>query len=121
MKTTRDDPDGTASWQEENTGYAPVHAQDARAVLRIDVRNHAGVMSHVVGLFARRACNLEGIVCLPTGDGAVSRIWLQLGSDDRLLQMTKFVANLEDVIAVKLVEPGIDGFGRLPELFPSHG
>ena len=40
-----------------------------RAVLEIDVNNHAGVMSHVVGLFSRRSYNVEGILCLPVGDG----------------------------------------------------
>lgn len=33
-----------------------------RAVLEIDVNNHAGVMSHVVGLFSRRAYNVDGIL-----------------------------------------------------------
>ena len=46
-----------------------------RAVLQIDVANHPGVMSHVVGLFSRRAYNVEGILCLPVGDGRQSRIW----------------------------------------------
>lgn len=36
----------------------------SRAVLEIDVNNHAGVMSHVVGLFSRRAYNVEGILVL---------------------------------------------------------
>ena len=40
----------------------------SRAVLEIDVNNHPGVMSHVVGLFSRRAYNVEGILCLPVGD-----------------------------------------------------
>jgi acetolactate synthase-1/3 small subunit len=31
----------------------------ARTVLELDVNNHAGVMSHVVGLFSRRAYNVE--------------------------------------------------------------
>ena len=32
-------------------------AEPATAVLRLRVRNHPGVMSHVCGLFARRAFN----------------------------------------------------------------
>ena len=32
-----------------------------RTVLELDVNNHAGVMSHVVGMFSRRAYNVEGI------------------------------------------------------------
>ena len=44
--------------------------QLTRPVLEIDVNNHPGVMSHVVGLFSRRAYNVEGIICVPVGSGA---------------------------------------------------
>lgn len=47
-----------------------------RTVLELDVNNHAGVMSHIVGLFSRRAYNVEGILCMPVGSGKTSRIWL---------------------------------------------
>ncbi|UCV17995.1 acetolactate synthase small subunit [Ferribacterium limneticum] len=73
----------------------------ARAVLEIDVNNHAGVMSHVVGLFSRRSYNVEGILCLPVGDGRQSRIWLLVNEDQRLAQMMKQVEKLEDVIAIR--------------------
>jgi len=73
----------------------------ARAVLEIDVNNHPGVMSHVVGLFSRRAFNVEGILCLPVGDGRQSRIWLLVNEDARLAQMIRQVDKLEDVIAVR--------------------
>jgi acetolactate synthase I/III small subunit len=73
----------------------------ARAVLEIDVNNHAGVMSHVVGLFSRRSYNVEGILCLPVGDGRHSRIWLLVNEDQRLAQMMKQVEKLEDVIAIR--------------------
>ena len=72
-----------------------------RAVLEIDVNNHAGVMSHVVGLFSRRAYNVEGILCLPVGNGERSRIWLLVNEDTRLPQMIKQVEKLEDVIAIR--------------------
>ncbi|WP_434516020.1 acetolactate synthase small subunit [Dechloromonas sp. ARDL1] len=79
------------------------HEQNAlsRAVLEIDVNNHAGVMSHVVGLFSRRAYNVEGILCLPLGDGSRSRIWLLVNEDQRLPQMMKQVDKLEDVIGIR--------------------
>ncbi|MBT9520725.1 MAG: acetolactate synthase small subunit [Dechloromonas sp.] len=73
----------------------------ARAVLEIDVNNHAGVMSHVVGLFSRRSYNVEGILCLPVGDGRQSRIWLLVNEDQRLAQMMKQAEKLEDVIAIR--------------------
>lgn len=34
----------------------------ARTVLELDVNNHAGVMSHVVGMFSCCAYNVEGIL-----------------------------------------------------------
>lgn len=73
----------------------------ARAVLEIDVANHPGVMSHVVGLFSRRAYNVEGILCLPVGDGRQSRIWLLVNEDQRLPQMIRQVEKLEDVSTVR--------------------
>jgi acetolactate synthase-1/3 small subunit len=72
-----------------------------RAVLEIDVNNHPGVMSHVVGLFSRRAFNVEGILCMPVGDGRQSRIWLLVNEDQRLPQMVRQLEKLEDVLAVR--------------------
>ncbi len=77
------------------------HAALARAVLEIDVNNHPGVMSHVIGLFSRRTYNVEGILCLPVGDGRQSRIWLLVNEDQRLPQMMKQAEKLEDVIAIR--------------------
>lgn len=74
--------------------------QVAKAVLELTVRNHPGVMSHVSGLFARRAFNVEGILCMPVGDGTQSRIWLLVREDERLPQMVSQVAKLEDVLSV---------------------
>lgn len=71
------------------------------AVLELDVNNHTGVMSHVAGLFSRRAYNIEAILCMPVGDGETSRIWLLVNADQRLEQMTKQVAKLEDVYTVR--------------------
>lgn len=73
-----------------------------RTVLEIDVNNHPGVMSHIVGLFSRRSYNVEGILCMPVGDGTMSRIWLLLKEDQRLPQITKQVEKLMDVIDIRL-------------------
>lgn len=89
----------------------------ARAVLEIEVINHPGVMSHVIGLFARRACNVEGIACLPLGDGTRSRIWLLVNEEMRLPQMMKQVEKLEDVIALRRHGAGHPVFERLAEFF----
>lgn len=89
----------------------------ARAVLEIDVNNHPGVMSHIVGLFSRRAYNVEGILCLPVGDGAQSRIWLLVNEDARLAQMIKQVEKLEDVQAVRRHHAEHEVFCNLESFF----
>ena len=70
------------------------------AVLRLVVRNHPGVMSHVCGLFARRGFNVEGILCLPVGDGTCSVILLVVNDDARLEQLIRQLRKLEDVLEV---------------------
>ena len=87
------------------------------AVLELDVNNHAGVMSHVVGLFSRRAFNVEGILCMPVGSGATSRIWLSVNEDARLEQMIKQLEKLEDVLAVRRHGADHAVFERLEEFF----
>lgn len=68
--------------------------------LRLTVNNHPGVMSHVCGLFARRAFNVEGILVTPREDGSTSRIWLVVCRDERLEQMIRQVRKLCDVLEV---------------------
>lgn len=75
-------------------------------VLRLTVRNHPGVMSHVSGLFARRAFNVEGILCVPTGDGTQSVVLLQVADDARLEQL---VAQLRKLVDVRDVRRDADG------------
>ncbi|MFB1116982.1 acetolactate synthase small subunit [Dickeya dadantii] len=72
----------------------------AQVTLELSVRNHPGVMSHVCGLFARRAFNVEGIMCMPLPDNEQSRIWLLVKDDQRLPQMISQVEKLEDVLQV---------------------
>ncbi|MFP1723330.1 acetolactate synthase small subunit [Lonsdalea quercina] len=72
-----------------------------QVTLELSVRNHPGVMSHVCGLFARRAFNVEGIMCMPLPGGEQSRIWLLVNDDDRLAQMISQVEKLEDVLQVR--------------------
>ena len=89
----------------------------ARTILEVDVNNHAGVMSHVVGLFSRRAFNVEGILCMPVGDGSTSRIWLSVHEDLRLDQMVRQMEKLEDVLAVRRHGTEHAVFERLEEFF----
>lgn len=91
--------------------------ESPRAVLELTVNNHPGVMSHVCGLFARRAYNLEGILCMPVGDGDMSRIWLLVNEDDRLEQVMRQVRKLEDVSEVRRHAADHAAFVRLEEFF----
>ncbi len=74
--------------------------QNDNVILELTVRNHPGVMTHVCGLFARRAFNVEGILCLPIQGGEHSRIWLLVNDDQRLEQMMAQIDKLEDVVKV---------------------
>jgi acetolactate synthase-1/3 small subunit len=74
-------------------------------------------MSHVCGLFARRAYNVEGILCMPVGDGTQSRIWLLVNEDGRLEQVMRQVRKLEDVADVRRHAADRDAFLKLETLF----
>lgn len=73
-----------------------------KPVIELRVNNHAGVMSHITGLFSRRAFNIEGILCGPIGDGATSRVFLLVDEDDRLPQVIKQLEKLFDVLDVRV-------------------
>ncbi|HYE80644.1 MAG TPA: ACT domain-containing protein [Clostridia bacterium] len=78
--------------------------QTYNIVIELTVNNHPGVMSHITGLFSRRAFNLEGILCGRIGDGSTSKIYLLVNKDDRLDQIIKQVNKLYDVLDFKLHE-----------------
>jgi acetolactate synthase I/III small subunit len=73
-------------------------------VIELTVRNHPGVMSHITGLFSRRAFNMEGILCGRIGDGSLSRMYLLINKDERLEQIVKQLDKLYDVIDVIIHE-----------------
>ncbi len=84
---------------------APASATEPSAteltVLELQVRNHPGAMSHVTGLFARRAFNLEAIVCVPDAGRSTSRMLLLVAVDPKLEQVERQLAKLHDVLAVR--------------------
>ena len=90
-----------------------MHSHTTRTVLDVLVKNHPGVMSHVCGLFSRRAFNVEAILCLPTNGGDESRIWLLVIEDDRLEQMIRQMRKLQDVHDVRVMKDVVDVFTRL--------
>jgi acetolactate synthase-1/3 small subunit len=57
-------------------------------------------MSHVCGLFSRRAFNLDGIACLPAGDGTRSVMLLLVIEDERVEQLIRQLRKLEDVLQI---------------------
>ena len=84
-------------------------------VIDLQVRNHAGVMSQITGLFSRRNFNLEGIICGPVGDGGQSRMILTVADDSKLEQIMLQLEKLYDVLKVEQVEshPLTDVLGQL--------
>lgn len=89
----------------------------AERVIELRVRNHPGVMSHVTGLFARRAFNIEHILCLPEPGGGTSRILLGLEDGGRLEQCLRQAERLHDVLAARLRPEGAaELFGRAAAL-----
>ncbi|MCP3669707.1 MAG: acetolactate synthase small subunit [Gammaproteobacteria bacterium] len=97
----------------ENSSAQTTHHE----VLELTVRNHPGVMSHISSLFARRAYNVEGILCMPIGNRERSRIWLMVDEDRRLEQMIKQVEKLEDVLDVQQHDANHQVFIKLEEFF----
>ncbi|MDL2267452.1 ACT domain-containing protein [Desulfovibrio sp. OttesenSCG-928-G15] len=69
--------------------------------LHLVVNNHPGVMSHVCGLFARRAFNLEGILVTPSKKDATCDVWLIVNEDKRIVQIMNQVKKLHDVLDVR--------------------
>ena len=92
-------------------------ASYAKVVLELDVNNHPGVMSHICNLLARRAFNVEGILCMPVSDGKRSRIWLLVFEDHRLEQMIRQLEKLEDVLNVRRHGAEHEVFERLEGFF----
>lgn len=91
-------------------------------VIELTVRNHPGVMSHITGLFSRRAFNLEGILCGALPGGEHSRMYLLVQPDERLTNIIRNLEKLYDVLDVRLRDD-CDGsaFANLDELVAAPG
>jgi len=85
--------------------------------LELSVNNHPGVMMHVVSLFARRAFNLDGILCMPCEDTSKSKIWLRVRDDETLPQIQSQLNKLHDVIEVEIHPPDHAIFDSLERYF----
>jgi acetolactate synthase-1/3 small subunit len=72
-----------------------------RHIISVLVRNHAGVLSHVVGLFTRRSYNIESLAAGVTEDPEITRLTIVVAGDDLVLdQVMKQVNKLVDVLKV---------------------
>lgn len=90
--------------------------QHDNVILELTVRNHP-CDDHVCGLFARRAFNVEGILCLPIQSSEHSRIWLLVNDDQRLGQMISQIEKLEDVTNVARNQSDPTMFNKIAVFF----
>ncbi|HCL56363.1 MAG TPA: acetolactate synthase small subunit [Spirochaetia bacterium] len=72
------------------------------AIIELTVRNHPGVMSHITGLFSRRAYNLEGIFVNRLKNTEKSRMLLAVEENEKISQIIKQLEKLHDVLEVSL-------------------
>jgi len=88
-------------------------------LLKLTVNNHPGVLSHVCGLFARRAYNLEGVMVRPVrnGEARQSRMWLLVNEEARLQQLIRQTEKLVDVISIEQGELAGSVFERTEAFF----
>ena len=76
-------------------------------VMSILVENTPGLLSHVSGLFSRRSYNIDSFSAGVTADPRFTRITIVASGDELILeQIEKQLAKLEDVVDVKILEPG---------------
>lgn len=84
-----------------------------RQVLSLLVENNPGVTSHISGLFSRRGYNIDSFSSGVTADPRYTRITIVASGDEQILeQIEKQLAKLEDVLDIKLLEPGSFGNTR---------
>ena len=75
--------------------------------LSVLVKNSAGVLSRIAGLFARRGYNIDALTVGPTENQEISRITITVNGDDAVLeQIKKQLYKLIDVIKVVELEKG---------------
>lgn len=71
-------------------------------LIKLTVNNHAGVMSHITGLFSRRGYNLEGILCGKIEGTNHSRMYLLVENNELLEQIIRQLQKLYDVIDLSI-------------------
>lgn len=70
-------------------------------VLSVLVKNHAGVLSRVSGLFSRRSYNITSLTVGETEDENISRMTIELFGDEFVLEQIKNqLAKLVEIISI---------------------
>jgi len=76
-------------------------------VLSALVKNHSGVLSHIAGMFSRRAFNIDSLTVGETIDPNLSRTTIVVSGDDEVIeQVKKQLRKLIDVVHVEDILPG---------------
>ncbi len=71
------------------------------------VKNDAGVLSRIAGLFARRGYNIDALTVGTTEDEKISRMTITVDEDDQVIeQIQKQLYKLVDVIKIVELEKG---------------
>lgn len=75
-------------------------------ILCLLVRNEAGVLTRISGLFARRAFNIDSLTVGETENPTISRITISATGDDYIReQIMKQLSKLHDVLTIELMDP----------------
>lgn len=75
-----------------------------RSVVSALVENHAGVLSRISGLFARRGFNIESLAVGETDNPSVSRMTIVVEGDERVIEQVEKQLNKQiDVIKVRIL------------------
>lgn len=78
-----------------------------KQILSLLVENTAGVTSHISGLFSRRGYNIDSFSAGVTADPRFTRVTIVSTGDEQVLeQIKKQLEKLEDVLDIKVLEPG---------------
>lgn len=79
-----------------------------KEALSLLVENNPGVTSRISGLFSRRGYNIDSFSSGVTADPRYTRITIVASGDEQILeQIKKQLEKLEDVLAIKKLEPGL--------------
>ena len=88
-----------------------------KQVFSLLVKNNAGLLSRVAGLFSRRGYNIDSITSGTTMDEHVTRITVVASGDEQILsQIKKQLAKLEDVLEIQVLEEGKSVYLHLQQL-----